>query len=201
MGDAIQTLRRSLLDWWHNAFALTAANVLWLILSATIILLPVATAALYILTNRIVYQQKPRLSDVMTGVRGYFWVSIRWAALTLGSIAVIYGLFAGWLPSALQCCLLPFSLLWLSFQFALWPFLLEQPNKHLRYAVYQTILFGISAPRYVFVLVILIALVLVTSVLLRVPLAFFTISFMALFGSHAVHDQLALYGWTPDLEG
>jgi hypothetical protein len=198
MGDAIKTFQRSVIDWWHHAPLLMAANILWLLLSATLILLPVATAALYILTNRIVYQQKPRLTDVITGVRGYLWVSIRWAVVTLAAAAVIYSLWAGWLPLGPQACLLLFSLLWFSFQLVLWPFLLEQPTKRLHLAVYHTILFGIGAPRFLIGLTVLTIPLLLVSLWLRVPLILFTISFMALLSSHAVHDQLATYGW--DLE-
>ncbi len=81
MHSAFDTAGRAARDAWHELTGLAAINLIWLALSATVILFPPATAGLYAVTNSVAHGTGCQIEEFLRAARRHAWLSWRWALL------------------------------------------------------------------------------------------------------------------------
>ena len=190
-------------DWYHCMIGLAALNLLWIILSLTLVLLPPATAGMYAITHSIAQGKGQQWNLFWDTVRRYGWISARWAALNVVVVAVLivnfsfYGAIESTLGSVLQIVIAIGGLLWIATQFYFWPFMLTQEQKQVRVALKNALFLTLADPLYTSVMLSTAALAAVISIILVLPVAIFTLSFIALLANQAVIERLTTYGKWP----
>jgi uncharacterized membrane protein YesL len=200
---AVRVFRRALGDAWDALLVLAVLNLLWAVLSFTVILLPAALAALFEATHSLARGEAPGVADFLSGVRRHFVRAWAWALVNLAAWTILVAniLFyrtsaEPWAP-ALQTLFLLFAAFWLIAQFYVWPFLFEQTEMSLRRAFRNALLMVLASPIFSLTLGLLAALVVGVSVVLVVPILVITASFLGLLSSHAVIDRLRVFRKLP----
>lgn len=195
-GIVWQTIR----DWYHSMIGLAALNFLWVGLSLTVVLFPPATAGVYAMTNSIARGQGQQWDVFLANAKQYGWISVRWALLN-GIVLIVlavnlmfYGAAEGTLSAVVLIVLIVVGLLWLAVQFYFWPFMLEQEQKSVRIALKNALFLTLAEPLYTAVMLSTTALVSVLSIVLVLPVAVATISFISLLANRAVIERLTAYG-------
>jgi hypothetical protein len=77
------------------------------------------------------------------------------------------------------------------------PFLIEQEDKRLRLALRNAAFLALATPIYTLTLLVAIGLIIVFSLMTILPLAVFTMSFLALLANRAVIERLSTFGKLP----
>jgi len=108
-----------------------------------------------------------------------------------------YGAVRGALASFILVGLVCLTVLWLAMLFYTGPFLIEQEDKRLRLALRNAAFLALATPGYTLTMLAATALIIVLSVLTVLPLAVFTLSFLALLGNRAVIERLRTFGKLP----
>jgi uncharacterized membrane protein YesL len=200
---ALAVIGQSLADWWNSMVGLAVMNAVWLGLSLTVVLFPPATVAMYAVTNGIARGRGQHLTDFVQAMRRYAGISLRWtlANLLVGVILYVnlsfYGAVRGALASFVLVGLACLAVLWLAMQFYTGPFLMEQEDKRLRVALRNAAFLALATPVYTLTMLAAAALAIVLSVVAILPLAVFTLSFLALLGNRAVIERLLAFGKLP----
>ena len=182
---------------------LAVMNAVWLGLSLTVVLFPLATLGMYAVTNSIAHGTGQHLTDFVQAMRRYVWISLRWALVNLlvGVVLYVnlsfYGAVRGALASFILVGLVCLTVLWLAMLFYTGPFLIEQEDKRLRLALRNAAFLALATPGYTLTMLAATALIIVLSVLTVLPLAVFTLSFLALLGNRAVIERLRTFGKLP----
>jgi uncharacterized membrane protein YesL len=196
MRDAVDVFWETARDWYNGMVGLVALNLFWTGLSLTVILLPPALAGMYVVTGSIASGTGQRFEDFVQGARRYAWQSYGWA-LANGLVAGVflvnyrfYGSLAGPLGLLVQVALGCAGLLWVTMQFYVWPFLVIQEQKRLLLAWKNALFLTLANPIYSLLLLGLALTAVVFGLLLILPLAVFSTSFVALLGSRAVRERL-----------
>ncbi len=203
MRPALDVFWKSLHDWYNGMVGLAAMNFVWLGMSLTIVLMPPATAGIYVVTNHTGHGTGGRITDMLHGARAYALVSYQWALanVVLGVAVVVsinfYGNLGTMFGVLIQFLLVILAVLWLLVQFYVWPFLIEQEDKRLRPALKNALFLTLANPLYTVVLVGIVGLALLISVLAVLPIAIFATSFISLLGNRAVIERLETYGKLP----
>jgi len=203
MRSALDVFWESARDWYNGMIGLVVMNFLWLIMSLTVVLLPPATAGLYVVTNSIGHGTGGRIEDMLPGARAYALLSYRWALVNIVvgvALAVsfsFYGATDTILGIIIQALFVTAGVVWIAMQFFVWPFLIEQEVKQLRLALKNALFLTLANPVYTFVLLGAVGLALVLSVISMLPLAVFATSFISLLGNRAVIERLKTYGKLP----
>ena len=205
MQAAFTVIRQTVVNYWNSFVGLAVMNALWLGASLTIVLLPLATAGLYNTTNSLVQGKGQRLEVFLDGAREYWWLSIQWALINLVVMVVLfvnlyfYGeIAAGPLASAFLFFVSSLALLWVAMQFYIWPVLIVQRQKNIQVALKNALLLSLASPLYSLVLLVVGGIVISLSIILLVPLAVFTFSFLAMLGNHAVIERLTTFNKLPE---
>jgi hypothetical protein len=200
MRAALDVFWETVRDWYNGMVGLAVMNFAWLLCSLTVILLPPATAGIATVTNSIAHGTGAHFSDLWPGMRRYAWVSYRWALVNVVTATIFvvcvrfYGAAGGALGVFLQALFAAAGLVWIAVQFYVWPFLIEQEEKHLRIALKNALFLTLANPAYTFILLSMAALALVISLFTMLPVAVFLTSFVTLLGSRAVIERLTAYG-------
>lgn len=203
MRAALDVFWETILDWYNGMVGLVMINLVWLAFGLTVILLPPATAGVYSVTNSLAHGTGAHFSDLWQGMRRYAWISYQWALANIaaGVIFVVcfrfYGAAGSGVGVLIQTSFAAVGVLWLTAQFYLWPFLIEQENKRLRLGLKNAIFLTLANPVYTFILLGIVALALFLSLLTVLPIAFFATTFISLLGSRAVRERLTTYGKLP----
>ncbi|NLF79403.1 MAG: hypothetical protein GX573_27230 [Chloroflexi bacterium] len=190
-------------DWYNGMVGLAAMNFVWLMLSLTVVLLPPATAGMYVVTHSIAHGTGAHFSDYGSGMRRYAWLSYHWALVTVSTGTVwgvcfrFYGAVASDFGGVVQAVLAAVGLVGLAVQFYVWPFLIVQDEKRLGLALKNALFLTLANPVYTLILLGTVALALIFSLIAILPLAVFAVSFISLLGSRAVVERLTTYGKLP----
>lgn len=203
MRPALDVIWETVLDWYNGMVGLVTMNLIWLVASLTVILMPPATAGLYVVTNDISLGTGAHFADYAAGARLYAWVSWRWAAVNILVVFtfvinfMFYGATETFLGVLVQVTLATVGLLWIAVQFYVWPFLIVQKEKHLRTALKNALFLTLANPVYTVLLLSMAGLALVLSLVTMLPLAVFATSFISLLGNRAVIERLKTYHKLP----
>lgn len=186
-------------DWYNGMIGLATMNLIWLVAGLTVVLLPPATAGLYVVTNSVGHGTGGRIEDLFSGARKYALVSFLWALANI-AVAIVfsvgfrfYGALGSTLGVIIQAGFAATGILWLAMQFYVWPFLIEQEDKRLHVALKNALFLTLANPIYTSLMLSIVGIVLLVSVFTMVPLALFTISFISLLGNRAVIERLTTY--------
>ncbi|NDJ77611.1 MAG: hypothetical protein GYB65_15275 [Chloroflexi bacterium] len=200
MNEALDVFWQTVRDWWNSAVGLVSLNVLWLVVSLTVVLLPPATAGVYGVTHSIAQGTGQRTSDFVETARRYFGLSWVWALANLLVTAIIYADVAFYATSGggfglvMQWLLIVLGLFWTAMQVYFWPFLLVQERKNPFLAWKNAAYLSLGAPVYTLIIAFAAGAIVVISGLLIIPLALFSLSFVSLLGNRAVLERLTAYG-------
>lgn len=200
MNEALNVVKETFFDWWNSMVGLAVANIVWLVAAVTIFLLPPATAGMYYITHSLAKGMGQRSEDFIEGARKYLWISYRWFLINVVVAFVIYTNFTFYLNHTNETVFLvgftftgALTLVWISMQFYTWPFLMAQEDKRLTLALKNALLLTLGAPGYNLIMLLVLVPFLMLSFFTLVPLAFFTIAFVALLGNTAVLERLKAY--------
>ncbi len=200
---ALRVFGRAAVDLKDALFLLAGLNILWTLLSLTVVLLPPATAAMFEATHELVRGRAPEVREYLRAVRRHFARSWAWTLVNVLAWIVLlanlffYGALRDVWAVVLQALFTGFAAFWLISQFYVWPFLFEQAEMSLRWALRNAIFTVFAAPVFSLTLALLGALMLVVSLLLVAPLVLATTAFLCLIANHAVIDRLRAFHKVP----
>ncbi|MBI3942074.1 MAG: hypothetical protein HY326_03605 [Chloroflexi bacterium] len=188
---------QSIKDFWDELFVLMLLNLAWVIMALLIIPVPLATIGLYYVSNRVTQGRAVRFSLFWEGMRLYAGLAYRLfiADIVVGGILLFntgfYGRQPGLLFAALQMLFLAFFLFWLSFQFYLWPLVMELEAPSVRLVVRNAMALAVLHPLPTFVLIV-VSLLLIFLAFIP-PLTIFTLALVAVLGNRMARDLLSRY--------
>jgi hypothetical protein len=200
MRQALDVFWQASRDWWNSMVGLASLNLLWLVISLTVVLFPPATAGMHGVTYSIARGKGQHIEDFWGAARRYAALSWLWAGANLLVIVIVYAdvvfynVVGGIFGLALQVVLIGLGLLWMAMQFYFWPFMMVQEDKRFWLALRNAAFLALGAPLYTLLMVTIAGLILIVSGLIIVPFAVFTLSFISLLGNHAVVERLSTYG-------
>jgi hypothetical protein len=220
-GAAFKIVWRSLKDVWEDAFQLALNNVIWLLAAAigplaflgasqyypnpillgatvviTVLLLPMAIAGMFCVTNRTAHGKAVHLSDLFDGIKRFWWRSWVWFLITAAALFLVIwsllfytGLVGGYFKFLIGGFWLAVALVWVLMQVYFWPLMIEQSKPNILRAWRNSFILVVREP--LFVLALLICMVAITA--LSIPFAvMFMIIYMALISLIANNAALAL---------
>jgi uncharacterized membrane protein YesL len=173
-------LIRLMSDVYNWLVPLTAINILWFLMSLTIILLPPATAGLFHVAYRVTRSEGPTIQEFFAGIRQWFWISWIWGLMVgvflgVSALALIfYSASAtpiGSVLFAITAVLVAFFLLTQAFFF---PYILLQEKPVIRIALRNALFTILADPLRMLIHGIILLLVVIISVLLVFPFVVLT---------------------------
>lgn len=178
-------------DW---LFRYSAINLLWFVLSLTIILLPPATIGLYHVAWHTYYNREPSLKLYIAGMKRYFWQSYIWAffmliTLSMGFSALLYytthEIFIGIVFSVVVTVLLLGGL------FHYLPYLVLE--KHAFKALKLSVFTALADPFTILIYALLMFIFGIPSIIVVAPLMFILPIILALIGMYNLLNWLYNY--------
>jgi hypothetical protein len=200
MNDTAEVIWQTVRDWYNSMLGLVVMNLLWALLSMTVVLLPPATAGLYAVTHSLAHGKGQHAEDFFEAARRYAGISWLWALANLLVAGIVYADVAFYATTGgvfgvlVQIALVSLGSFWLVIQFYFWPFLLEQEHKRPFLAWKNAAFLTLGAPVFTLIIVSVAALVTALSVTLILPVIIFTLSFVSFLGNRAVLNRLQAYG-------
>jgi hypothetical protein len=215
MGVFWQTLK----DVWEELYSIALVNLVWLfswalplgigtatgvpaiILPTALLslgLLPVTTAGIYVVCNRVARAKTFHFYDFIEGIKRYWWRSLLWLLGNIVFLALVY-VNLWFYPSTFQGqtwviivsgMWLAVGVFWLVMQTYFWPIMIEQEQPKLFLAWRNCAYLILANPFYAFFIVSFSLVLMVISVALTLPFIFVGMGLMGLLGNNAV---LTLY--------
>ena len=198
MREALQVVRVAWRQTGEDIFTTLVVNLLWLVLCGLVVTAPVATVALFYVTNRLAHEEPTDVRDFFLALRQYFGVGARWGLINLlvlfflgGDVVLTGRLVQGsWLPFVQGFYVAAF-LSWLLVQFYALPFLFEQENPSVRLALRNgAVMLGRNLS-FSLALMFLLGIVLTVTTLLFLIIAAAGGILFSLVANHAVLNRLA----------
>ncbi len=149
---------------WEELFLLLVMGYTWMLLGASLVLLPPLTVGLVYVTNQVARGNAIRYGMLFSGARHFLSRSYIWGAINAFAIALVladltyYQQIQGDLGAAAVTLAILLALAWSVVQLLTLPFLIELGPKSLRAAFRQALVLTISQPAFVIGLVIATAL-------------------------------------------
>ena len=189
-----RSLLRVIADIYNWLLPLVAINILWFVLSLTIVLFPPATAALYEIAFQANRGREPYVRDYLNATRKWLLKSWIWATITLLFLsASISGIaFYNSQQSGLGSVFLIVSILLTFFiglvQFYFWPYMFLQELPQITPAFRNAVLTVLSDPLFALCNLGITVMLLIVSILLIAPIALFTpiaVAFLGIYNLRA----------------
>jgi hypothetical protein len=187
---------------FDDLWMLVLMNLVTLVLQITLVLGAPSFLALHVMANRVANGYVITWQLYFQALKQYFSKSLKFAApATIVTLLITFNFlfygnamgdnrFSFWVQGAW----LALGILWLAIQFYVYPFFVEQTDKHWRVALRNATIIAIANPFFTFVLMGFMAIFLVVSVLLGGLLfALLGLSVWALLGSVAVSDRVRAF--------
>lgn len=196
----VKTFERVITDVYSWMLPLVTINILWFLLSLTIVLMPPATAALYEIARAAEQGRGPYVQDFLAAVRRWLVRSWLWGAATLFlALASALALaFYNSLQTELGTILYVVSGVFIGFvwlaQFYFWPYMLLQEQPRALFAVRNAAFTVLGDPLFVLIHAGIAVLLLVVSVILVAPLVVITPIAVAFLGVYSLRDWLSQRG-------
>lgn len=200
MKNALQVLRASIVDIWEHLVLVMACSLTWLVLVVLIIPGPPATVALFEMAERLA-RREPLLEwrDYLRAVRARFGLGWRWAAIVTPVVAILLidilampRIFSPTVAAPAQWFFIVTLALWLVVNWYALALLFQQKELSMRLALRNGAVLLLQHPLFTFVLTAVTALLLWLGVILVLVNLLFGPMLVALIGTHAVLDRLAL---------
>lgn len=200
MRDALTVIGDTLRDWYNGMVGLAGLNLLWVLAALTVILLPPATAGVFVVTHSIARGTGQHASDFIEGARRYLLHSYAWALANGIAAGIVwanvqfYGGLGGGAAFVMQMFTALLLTLWIAMQVYFWPFLIEQDTKSLRLAWKNALFLTLANPAYTLILLAASGAAVLLSALIILPLGVFTLTFLALLANRATRERLIAFG-------
>jgi hypothetical protein len=198
--EAMSVFWQALKDTWEELFSLAIVNLVWLASILTVILIPVTTAGMYYVTNRVAHGKTFHFSDFIEGIKLFWWRSLLWFLANILIVFLVimnlqfYASFqATWsvFVNGLWLAVLAF---WLSMQLYFWPLLIEQEQPKMLLTWRNCAYLILANPFYGFFMVCFTIVLFAVSVALTLPLIFVGMALVGLLGNNAVLTLLVKFG-------
>lgn len=185
-----------MMDW---LFPLCAINLLWVLLSLTVVLYPPATASLFETGYRAYGGQAPTVPAFLKGVRRWMIPAWKWAGLNLLLIAAVTLLTRTLVQSELLAALLAGSTGLILFgQLYFWPYMMVQESPKMWQAARNSIYTVLSAPLVTGLNVALTVALIVPGLVTIGPLLLILPVLLSLFYTYSLIAWLSHQGIRPD---
>jgi uncharacterized membrane protein YesL len=180
----LQLVIIDLSDW---LFPWVALNVLWVVLSLTVVLAPPATAALFDAARRAYRNQPPDLRRFLRDLRRWFLPAWLWA---LPNVVVFAGLFLlarAAYPSEIPLAIIAvLAFLAVLLQFFFWPYMVLQEQPHILRALRNSAFTALGDLVYTLGYLVLSAFLLLTSAIVIAPLLLIAPVLLALMTTYGL---------------
>jgi uncharacterized membrane protein YesL len=199
MATGWTALKRALAHWWGELINLTLLNVVWLGCQLVVILGPPATATMYAVARRLAEGEHLFLRDVMSDFRDLFWPAWQWGLANLVVIGIALGnfyayrSFSGPLWGLLRLLWGAILVGWLLVQVYYWPFFFEQEDRSFRTTLVNAAKMLLLDPGLGLFIAAFSLVLAVGGILLGIPLGTTLMPWLALIGTYAVRESLAVY--------
>ena len=201
MNWRFKAVQQVALDVYNWLVPLATINILWAILSLTLVLMPPATAALYEIAFRASQGEGPYIQDYLAALRRWLVRSWVWGGVSL-FLAFVSGFAVDFYisqQSTLGVVLLVASgtfivFIWLM-QFYFWPYMFLQDHPRAWQAARNAAFTVLGDPLFVLAYVILTSILLVLSALLVIPFVLITPVIIAFLGIYSLRDWLSHHGY------
>jgi hypothetical protein len=204
MKNALQVLRRSIIDIWNHVFLVVFCSLVWLFLVLLIIPGPPATLALFDMAERIARREHLlELRDYLRAVRSRFGVGWRWAAINIPVLTIlvidIYAIprmLGASVAVPVQWFFFVALALWLVVNWYALAFLFQQKELSVRQALRNGAVLLLQHPLFTLTLAMITVVLLGLSAVLVVLVIVILLvgpMLVALISTHAVLDRLALF--------
>lgn len=193
----LRPLQLAVIDLNDWLFSWVAINLLWVLLSLTVILLPPATAALFDSAQRAYRNQPPSPRHYLNQLRRWFVPSWLWAApnvVLFGGLFLLGRAAAG--AEILLAALGVLAFLAILLQFFFWPYMVLQEAPSVLRALRNSAFTALGDLVYAVVYLALSAFLLVTSVIVIAPILLIAPVLLALMTTYGLaawlehHDLL-----------
>ncbi len=220
--EAMSVFWQTLKDSWEELLSLAVVNLVWLLswglplgllasISALyvviplsvigVLLFPITTAGIYVVTNRVARGKTFHFSDFLDGIRRLWWRSLLWLLANVVIIYLIYTnivfyprVFEGSWTVLLGGFWLAVLFFWLSMQVYFWPVLLEQGEYKILTAWRNAALLILANPFYAFFIVSFNLVFAALCLVLTLPFVFAGMTMLGLLGNNAVLTLLYKLG-------
>ena len=204
MKAVLVVIRAALGDIWGNLLITAVCNLAWLVCVFLIIPGPLATLALFDVSNRLAHGEVVDLRDFFEAMRRNFKLSLRWAVPTVALVLILLGdyqltqsLSGASLGRFVQGFYLSILVIWSFIQIYALPFLFEQESENLKLAWRNAVLMlGKNLLFSIFLTLLLFAVLLAGTMLFMMSAAIGGI-FIALASNHAVRNRLEVERLAP----
>ena len=199
MLNALSVLKSAFARWWKDLFALAVFNVIWLGCQLLIIPGPPATATMYAIAQRLIEGEYITGSEVWADFKRVFWRAWLWGLANLVVVGIALGNFyayrdfsgTGW--GLLKLLWGTVLLYWLLVQVFYWPFFYQQEDNSFLTTLVNSARLLTANPGFCMFIGLISLGIAIAGTLLGVPLGMALMAWLALIGTYAVYDRLALY--------
>ncbi len=198
--EAMSVFWQTLKDTWEELFQLAIVNLVWLFSALTIIGLPVTTAGMYYVTNRVAHGKTFHFADFVDGIKLFWWRSLLWFLANVVFILLIivnlqfYASFQATWSVFVNGLWLAILVFWLAMQVYFWPLLIEQEHPKMLLAWRNCAYLILANPFYAFFVVSFSIVLFGLSVALTLPLVFVGMALLGLMGNNAALTLLEKFG-------
>jgi len=196
---SLRVLAQAARDWyddWFNQFILNfLVTVSWM----TIVLGPPMLFGFYEAAHEAVRRRSSGPGDLLRAAKRHFWVSWLWMLINVAAIVVVrvnmrfyWDLGRSW-AVILATFFLFLGLFWAMIQVYVIPYYMVQETRSLKLAFKHAALTFLISPGYTFLLFLVSALLLLSSIFFILPLILAGPALVAIIGAQAVQDRLRAY--------
>lgn len=191
-------------DVYNWLVPLTAINILWLLMSLTVILFPPATAGLFHVAYHVTKSQGPTVSEYLAGMRQWWWRSWLWGlivvafVLTAGLALVFYGASDAPIAAALFVITVLLSAFFLMVQALFWPYMMLQEKPLIRVALRNAAFTLLADPLRMIATLLLMLAVAIIGLLLVFPFVVLIPVTLAFWLTYLLVDWLKRHDLLPD---
>jgi hypothetical protein len=188
----IQLVVIDLLDW---LFPFVAINVVWLLASLTVILLPPATASLFETAYKAHRGYAPDMRSFRSGIRRWFFKSWLWASgnLIVLALAFLLGANSGGHPIVLAIAGVIPALLLIG-QFYFWPYVMLQDHPELLRALRNSIFSALGGLPYLISYLALVLFIVIPAIVTIAPFLLIVPTLIAMLATYSLIGWLAHEG-------
>ncbi len=204
--EATTVFWQTLKDTWEELYSIAIINLVWLFVSLTVVLFPVAMAGVYYATNRVAHGKTFHFSDFMDGVKKFWWRSLVWFLVNIIFVLLIYSnltfyptQFKGSWVIFVEGLWLAVLVFGLTMQMYFWPLLIEQKETKMLLAWRNSAYLILANPFYAFFIAVFTLTLLGISVALTLPLIFVGMGLLGLLHNNAVLILLEKFGIVKDV--
>jgi hypothetical protein len=196
MVKAIRLTGLAITAWWREFMMLTLFNIAWLFLQVPLVTGPPATAAMFVIAQRVADGEILDPVDGWHALRRVFIPALKWGILNLLVILTVVGNFWAYraeigLPwTVLRLLWGMIAVAWFTINLFYWPFWMHQDDHSIWTTLRNSLVFIARQPILAITLALISAVLIVGGVLTTLPLTAVLMAWLALIGVFAIGEEL-----------